>query len=678
MSDESRPAGDEPGAGRTHRADPAASQADPVRPGGGSDAAALASSTAEDLTDAAEAAIANARAGIDAIVRGELSGLAVLDAYDEATAELANMGAVAHLVVKGNPDAAMREAGEAAEAAIAKVLTDISLDPALYRALADLDAGDGDPDATDFFLSRTLRDFRRAGVDRDDATRARVRSLQDELIAIGQAFDRNIREDTRTVALDPAALDGLPEDYRRAHPPAEDGLVRVSTEYPDIIPFMEYSRDTGARERLWRVYRQRAHPANTDVLRRMLERRHELATLLGYASWAAYVTEDKMIGTAEAAADFIARITAAATDQCGRDYAELLERKRVENPSATGVLPWEVAYLQDRLKAEKLAFDTQAARPYFEYNRVKAGLMGQVEQMFAVRFAPRPDLPVWHPEVEPYDVLREDDGALLGRIFLDMHPRADKFNHAAMFSMVSGKAGHRVPECALLCNLPRPGAGPALLQHSDVLTFFHEFGHLIHHVIGGHQRWSGLSGVATEWDFVEAPSQLLEEWTFDAATLAGFAHHVETGEPLPTDMVAKLRQADEFGKGMQVRQQMFYAALSLQLYNRDPAGIDPVAVEREAMESHTPFRHVDGTYMHLSFGHLEGYSAAYYTYMWSLVIAKDLFTRFAEEGLPAPRACAAYRDAVLAPGGRAPAAALVRDFLGRDYTFDAYREWLDS
>ena len=684
MSDaEPRTDGTGTAASHTHRAATEPVEADPMMPGGWSDAAALASSTAGDLSDATEAAIANARAGIDAIVRGELSGLAVLDAYDEATAELANVGSLANLVARSHPVATVREAGDAAEASIAKVLTDISLDPALYQALAALDtdrAGDADDDpaATAYLLRRTLRDFRRAGVDRDDATRARVRALQDELIALGQAFDRNIREDSRTVALDPAALDGLPEDYRRAHPPGEDGLVRVSTEYPDMVPFMSYAHDTGARERLWRVFRQRAYPANVDVLRHLLERRHELATLLGYANWAAYVTEDKMIGTEAAAADFVARITGASTDRAGRDYQELLERRRLDDPTVSAVMPWETAYLQDRLKAEKLAFDTQAVRPYFEYHRVKAGLMAQVEQMFGLRFARREDLPVWHPEVEAYDVIRADDGGLLGRIFLDMHPRADKFNHAAMFTMVTGKAGRRVPECALLCNLPRPGAEPALLQHSDVMTFFHEFGHLIHHVIGGHQRWSGISGIATEWDFVEAPSQLLEEWTFDAATLAGFALHVETGEPLPAEMVAKLRDADEFGKGLQVRQQMFYASLSLELYNKDPAGIDPVAVEREAMESHTPFRHVDGTYMHLSFGHLDGYSAAYYTYMWSLVIAKDLFTRFAAEGLPAPRACAAYRDTVLAPGGRAPAAALVRDFLGRDYTFQAYRDWLDA
>ena len=184
---------------------------------------------------------------------------------------------------------------------------------------------------------------------------------------------------------------------------------------------------------------------------------------------------------------------------------------------------------------------------------------------------------------------------------------------------------------------PRPATEPALLQHSDVETFFHEFGHLIHHVFAGDSRWSGISGIATEWDFVEAPSQLLEEWVRDAPTLATFAVHHETGEPLPAEMVAQA------AGGRRVRQGPVRAAADVlrrrsacELYRRDPAGLDPVAVEREAQERLTPYRHVDGTYLHLGFGHLDGYSAIYYTYMWSLVIAKDLFTVFAREGLLDP------------------------------------------
>jgi Zn-dependent oligopeptidase len=652
-------------------------------PGGPSEAAELAAAGADGLAGATEAAIANARDGIARLVAarpapgtsGEVA-MTLLDHFDEAVAELTNVGALAGLIAKCHPDSAMRDAADVAEQAISKVMTDLSLDPEVYRALAALDVGNQDA-GTRHYLDKTLREFRRAGVDRDDPIRARVRTLQEELVTIGQAFDRNIRADTKVVALPAAALDGLPPDYIRAHPTDDDGMVHISTDYPDYLPFLMYARDGGAREQLWRLFRNRAYPANTDVLHQLVERRTELATLLGYPSWAQYVTEDKMIGTAASASEFIARITEASGVRATLDYEALLARKRVDEPGAADVRPWDTAYLEDRLKAEKLAFDTQAVRPYFEYTRVKAGLMSLVEQMFGVEFRTRRDVPVWHRDVEAYDVVAPGE-RLVGRIFLDMHPRADKYNHAAMFTMVNGKAGRRVPECALLCNLPQPGSEPALLQHSDVTTFFHEFGHLIHHIIGGHQRWTGTSGIATEWDFVEAPSQLLEEWTFDAGTLAPFAIHEETGEPLPAETVAKLRAADEFGKGLFVRQQMFYASLSLELYRRDPATIDLVALEREAMESHTPFKHVDDTYMHLSFGHLDGYSAIYYTYMWSLVIAKDLFTRFHAEGLPAPAACAAYRDQVLAAGGRAPAAELVHSFLGRDYTFEAYREWLDA
>ncbi|MBX6748970.1 MAG: Zn-dependent oligopeptidase [Micromonosporaceae bacterium] len=630
------------------------------------------------IAAATEEAIARARAGFAAVKSGTLSGLDRLDAYDDAMAVLANTADPVDLVAATHPDEATRTAAEAAKQRLATVRTEASLDRELYDALASIDLETIDDPGTRHYLAVTLREFRRAGVDRDEATRARVRELQEELVTIGQAFDRNIRTDTRAAKLPVQALDGLPEDYVRAHPPGPDGLVTITTDYPDILPFLSYARDAGAREQLWRLFRQRGHPANVEVLRRMLQVRHELATLLGYPSWAQYAAENKMIGSAENIAEFIERIAEAARGRAERDYERLLARKRVDDPEATMVAPWDASYLDDRIKAEQLAFDTQALRPYFEYGRVKAGLMALVERLFAVRFVPRPDIPVWHPEVECFEV-QNSDGTLLGRIFLDMHPRPDKYSHAAMFPLTTGKAGQRIPECALVCNLPRPSAQePALLRHSDVETLFHEFGHLLHHIFAGAGRWAGTSGIATEWDFVEAPSQLLEEWVRDPEALATFAVHYETGEPLPASMVAKLREAEELGKGLYVRQQMFYASLSLNLYRRDPADIDPVAVEREEQERLTPYKHVDGTFLHLGFGHLDGYSALYCTYMWSLVIAKDLFTVFARDGLLNPEVAVRYRDAVLAPGGTAPAAELIERFLGRPYSFDAYRAWLDS
>lgn len=647
-----------------------------------STAAGLATSTPADLTRVTAETTARVRARIARLVAGEAGadGLTVLDVFDEAATEMTNLGGLASLIGKAHPDPDMRAAGDEAMAAMSRLSTDVSMDAGVYTVLSALDVADADA-ATRHYLARTLRTFRRSGVDRDDATRARLRATQEKIVATGQAFGRNIRDDVKSLAIEPAALDGLPEDYLRTHRPGDDGLVTITTEYPDLVPFLSYARDAGARERLWRLDRQRAWPANVDVLADLLRYRREYANLLGFPTWAEYVTGDKMIGTEQAAADFIDGVSRASKDRCDREYADLLAHKRVDDPDAEAVHPWDARYLQDRVRAERFAFDTQSVRPYFEYTRVKAGLMGLVERMFGVVFRTRDDVPVWHSDVTVHEMTDASTGALLGRIFLDMHPRAGKYTHAAMFQMVTGKAGvdadtTRVPECALLCNLPRPGDEPALLSHTDLTTFFHEFGHVVHHVLGGHQRWAGISGVETEWDFVEAPSQLLEEWTLDAATLAGFATHHETGESLPAETVAKLRASGEFGKGLQIRQQMFYATLSLELYRQDPIDLDPIAVETTAMATHTPYRHVEGTYAHLSFGHLDGYSAVYYTYMWSLVIAKDLFTRFAAEGLPAPETCAAYRQTILAAGGSAPAAELVRAFLGRDYTVAAFEAWL--
>ncbi|HSD21986.1 MAG TPA: M3 family metallopeptidase, partial [Anaeromyxobacter sp.] len=601
---------------------------------------------------------------------------AALAAFDGAFGALSDAAARASLARNVHPDPRMRDTAERSEQEIDALSTELSLDRGLYDALAALDVSREDA-ATRYYLLKSLRDFRRAGVDRDEATRARVRTLREELVRIGQEFGRNIKDDVRRLELEAADLDGLPEDWRRAHAPGPDGKVVVTTDNTDYVPFMTYARSERAREALWRLYRLRGHPKNLDVLARMLARRAELARLLGYESWAAYVTEDKMIGSAGAAAEFVEKIARAAEARMRRDFAQLLARKREDVPGAERVEPWDSAYLQERVKAEQYGFDSQSVRPYFEYARVKDGVLDVTGRLFGIAYRRLPDAAVWHPEVEAYEVVEGE--RLLGRVYLDMHPRDGKYKHYAQFTLASGQEGRQLPQGVLVCNFPRPqGGAPALMEHGDVKTFFHEFGHLLHHVLGGHTRWAGQSGVATEWDFVEAPSQMLEEWVWDPGVLAGFAHHVDTGAPLPADAVRRMKAADEYGKGLMVRQQMFYAATSLELHRRAPEGLDTTALVAELQERYTPFRHVDGTYFHESFGHLDGYSAIYYTYMWSLVIAKDLFGPFREKGLMDPEPARRYRRAILEAGGSKPAAELVQDFLGRPHAFDAYEQWLNA
>jgi thimet oligopeptidase len=631
--------------------------------------------------DGCRADIEKARGSAAAFRSGDTrEALAALDRYDSAIALLTDAASRASLARNVHPDEAMRTAAADCESDVDKAATEISLERPIYDALNRLDVSRADA-ATRHYVARTLRDFRRAGVDKDEATRSRVKALREELVKLGQQFQNNIAADVRTIELDPADLDGLPDDYKRARKPAANGKVALTTNNTDYQPFMSYAKSARAREAFWKIYRQRGDPKNLAVLGRMLEARRELANLLGFPTWADYITGDKMIGTRQAASEFIQKIASAADAQLTADYKALLARKQRDTAGAQAVDAWDSAYLQEQVKADTHKFDSQSVRPYFEYRRVKQGVMDLTSKMFGITYRAVPDAPVWHPDVETFDVF--EGSRLLGRIYLDMYPRDNKYKHYAQFTLVNGKAGRVLPEGVLVCNFPKPGidgsgAEPALMQHSDVETYFHEFGHLLHHVFGGHTRWAGISGVATEWDFVEAPSQMLEEWVWTPQTLQTFARHHQTNEPIPADLVKRMKAADEFGKGIFVRQQMFYAATSLELHSRDPKGLDTGRVVAEMQNKYTPFKFVEGTHFEESFTHLDGYSAIYYTYMWSLVIAKDMFTVFNKQGLLNPEAARLYRRTVLEPGGSKPAAELVQDFLGRPYRFDAYRDWLNA
>jgi thimet oligopeptidase len=601
--------------------------------------------------------------------------LALFDEYDSAIALLADASARASLARSVHPDEPMRDAASSCESEVDKANTELTLDRGVYDQMAKLDLSHADA-ATRYYIERTLRDFRRAGVDKDEATRARVKKLREELVTLGQQFDENIATDVRKLEIDPKDLDGLPDDFKRAHPVAANGKVTLTTNNTDYQPFLTYASSATARAALWKLYRQRGDPKNVPVLKRMLEARQELASTLGFATWADYITGDKMIGTRQNTDDFIAKIANAAEKRMKADYQSVLTRRQRDVPGTSFVDAWDSGYYQEKVKAEQYNFSSQSVRPYFEYSRVKAGVMDISSKMFGITFTPVKDAVVWHPDVETYDVF--EGATLLGRIYLDMFPRDNKYKHYAQFTLTNGKAGRMLPEGVLVCNFPKPGAEPALMQHSDVETFFHEFGHLLHHTLGGHTKWAGIAGVATEWDFVEAPSQMLEEWVWTPETLQTFARHYQTGEPIPTELVKRMRAADEFGKGLYVRQQMFYAALSLQLHSRDPKQLDVTKTVKELQEKYTPYKFVEDTHFEESFTHLNGYSAIYYTYMWSLVIAKDMFTVFSHDGLMNRDAALRYRTHVLQQGGSQPAAELVKNFLGRPYSFQAFEDWLNA
>jgi len=597
----------------------------------------------------------------------------LLDRWNEITIALGNAFAASSLIQQVHPDGAIREQAETAQVEASKVETDLSLDREIYDLMVVDDAEArtaGLDDGAERVRNFALRDFRRAGVDRDPEVRERVRAINERLTELSVTFERNIREDASRVKIRPEQLAGLPQDWIDDHPAGDDGLVELTLEYPDVFPVLKFATDRDARLSVYSAFTNQGWPVNDEVLVELLDLRRELATLLGYAGWPTYDAEVKMIETGDAIASFIDKISKAAEASALRDRDALLERIRRDRPDIEVLDGADSTYYSELLRREQHDVDAQEVRRFFSFERVRQGLLDVTARLFGVTYT-QVDAPTWHDDVTSYDVSLGDRD--LGRIHLDLHPRENKFNHAAQFTLTSGVTGHQPPEGVLVCNLPR-----GLMEHGDVVVLFHEFGHLLHHVLGADQYWARFSGVATEWDFVEAPSQLLEEWAWDAEVLRGFALD-EEGRPIPTELVARMRDADEFAKGLQARSQMYYAAISYRLHEDPPAdGAGLGAATADIQATYSMLAQVDGTHMYAGFGHLAGYTSSYYTYMWSLVIAKDLFSAFDRDHLFAPEVAARYRDRILAQGGRKDAADLVEDFLGRPFGFESFADWLGS
>jgi thimet oligopeptidase len=595
--------------------------------------------------------------------------------YDEALRQLNAANYFSSLMEAVHPDATFRDHATAMTRKVSAALTALSLNRDVYQGLVALDLAHADA-ATRYYVQRQLLEFRLAGVDKDDATRARLKKLNDELTDEQSMFERNINDEKKSVTLkDASQLDGLPQDYIDRHKPGKDGAITITTDYPDVLPAMKFTKSDALRRELYLAFDTRAYPKNRDVLMNMLKTRYEIANLLGFASWADFNAADKMIAKGGNIAGFIQDLDKAARPIADKEFAMLLAEKKKTTPDASEIGDYEVGYLSEQLRRAQFAFDSQSVRPYFPYPQVRQGILDTAATLFHVTFRQEKDVPAWDPSVETWDVI--DSGKAIGRFYLDMHPRPGKFTHAEMSPVLDGIRGKQLPEAILICNLPEPTASdPGLMEYGDVVTFFHEFGHLIHWILGGQQQWAGISGITMESDFVEAPSQMLEEWMHSPQVLASFAHHYKTGEPIPADLVARMNRASAFGRGTFISQQNAYTALSYDVYKGKSEDVDLDAITHADEVKYTPFTPLPGTHMYASFGHLAGYSSAYYTYMWDKVIAEDFFVQFDHSNLLAGDAPMKYRRVVLEPGGSMSANDLVKNFLGRPQNMDALQKWM--
>lgn len=621
--------------------------------------------------------LTSAQSSIDQVtsVKGSRTIQNTLVPFDEAVRQINAAGYLSGLMQQVHPDSAFRDKATEMVRLSSAAQTALALNHEVYEALAGLDLSHAGS-ATQYYVKRQLLEFRLAGVDKDEATRNQLKKLNDQLTEEQSMFDRNISDDQKKVEVtDVKELEGLPQDYIEHHKPGPDGKIYITTNYPDLIPAMTFAKSGELRSRLFLAFNTRAYPKNRDVLQNMMKTRYEIATLLGYSSWADYNAADKMIRTGNKIGDFIEKVDGADRPIAQREFAMLLAEKQKADPGAHEIFDYENGYLSELVRRAQFNFDSQTVRPYFPYDRVKKGILDTAATLFHVTFRQEENAAAWDSSVETWDVL--DKGKMIGRFYLDMHPRPGKFSHAEMAPVLDGVLGKQLPEATLVCNFAAPAADdPGLMDYDDVVTFFHEFGHLMHHILGGQQQWAGISGITMESDFVEAPSQMLEEWMHSPQVLASFARNYKTNEPIPAELVERMNRASAFGRGIWVARQNSFTALSYDIYKQKPQDVDLDAVTLGDEKKYTPFVPLDGTHMYTAFGHLAGYSSAYYTYLWDKVIAEDFFGQFDHQNLLAGPAPMRYRRTVLEPGGSVSANTLVKDFLGREQNMGALQKWM--
>jgi thimet oligopeptidase len=620
--------------------------------------------------------LAAGRAAIDTLVavKGTRTVENTLVPFDEAVRQNNSAGYLAGLMEQVHPDATFRDHAQGMLTKVTAAQTAIALNHDVYNALASLDLSKTDA-ATRYYVQRQLLEFRLAGVDKDDATRARLKKLSDQVTEEQSMFDRNISDGKKEIEADPSELDGLPQDYIDRHKPGVDGKIKITTDYPDALPVFSFAKSSALRRRVTLAFNTRAYPKNQEVLTSLLKTRYEIATLLDYPSWADYNAADKMIAKGRNIADFIKEVNDASRPLAEKEFEMLLAEKQKTDPGAKEIWDYERAYLSELVRRTKYDFDSQSVRPYFPFMQVKHGILDAAAELFHVSFQQEPNVPAWDPAVETWIVI--DHGKPIGRFYLDMHPRAGKFSHAEMAPVLDGIRGKQLPEAILVCNFPAPTATDAgLMDYGDVQTFFHEFGHLMHHILGGQQQWAGITGISMESDFVEAPSQMLEEWIRSPQVLAKFARHYKTGEPIPAELVARMNRASAFGRGGWVGRQNCFTAISYDIYKTKPEHVNLDKVTLDAIRSYTLFSPLPESHFWASFGHLGGYSSAYYTYLWDKVIAEDFFLQFDHQNLLAGDAPMKYRRVVLEPGGSMSANDLVKNFLGRPANMTALQHWM--
>ena len=533
------------------------------------------------------------------------------------------------------------------------------------------------PDDARRLLEFALRDYRRNGLDLDRETREELQSLQERLVGLGIQFRKNIDDYEDHIEVSRDELSGLPDSFiDRLRTVEVDGALRyrVGLDYPELHPFLDGAHDGERRRELFHKNHNKAADTNVEILEEALGVRSSMANLLGFESWAAYALEIKMAKQSDAVLEFLEDLEEQLQSKLTSDLARLSEQqeRRTGVKGPIGISDWR--YYTNQVVQEQYQVDPFEVAAYFPLDAVLDGMFRIYEELVGVKFMRRPEVAesAWHEDVQPFDIVDPGSGEALARFYMDLYPRTGKFGHAAAFTLRGGRSlsgGYQRPISAIVANFTKPTeTSPSLLRHTEVVTLFHEFGHILHQTLTT-SRYTRFSGTRVERDFVEAPSQMLEHWCWQPDMLSSFSRHHETGDPLPTSLINRMIEAKHTSSAIATLRQVYFSRLDLAYHSEPGRSTDEIARELHPI---TGFPFPEDTHFQAGFGHLFGYDAGYYGYLWSRVFGDDMFTRFEAPGASVSSVGGEYRRHILEPGGTADADQLIHRFLGREPNADAF------
>ncbi|WP_332604250.1 M3 family metallopeptidase [Acinetobacter sp. ESBL14] len=592
-------------------------------------------------------------------VKPQSDATPVLAEWDQLMASFEDFAGPISLYSNVDPDAKLRQAAEDCEVKLNQLQTEIYQNPKLYQRFKNTKAND----AIDTKYRQDILDaFEDTGVQLPPAKRARVKTIFDELTKLSQEFSRNIRDNPEKLEFTPAELKGLPDNYISGLKKNDKGNYLLGFEYPEYQPFMELADSDDARKRYQTAFTRRGTEKNLVLLKQIIDLRYELAQLFGQPSYADWALKKRMAKTPKTVNTFLADVHKVVAPLEQKEVEELRAFKaKTLNTTVekAEINRWNVNYWSEKLRKEKYQIDQEKLRDYFPTLAAQKWLFAISSDLYGIEFKPA-KVDAWQNEVEYYDVTDKKTGEVLGGLYMDKFPREGKYGHAAVWGVYGGSTlSKRKPISVLVTNFNRKG-----LNSDELETFVHEFGHALHGILSK-TRYSAQSGTSVERDFVEAPSQMYEEWARRKETLSKVADYCDPACPRVDDaLIERLKSVHNYGRGLRYARQTLYAQYDMALHGADALKVQPMDVWKK-MESATALGYVPNTEFPGQFGHLMGYQAGYYGYMWSEVLALDMLSAFGDN-LNNPEVGQRYRQAILSQGSQKNAAQLVKDFLGRE------------